>query len=74
MVGALQAAINALTQAYGSSDPSAWTCARTNAGSGQCSPARDDIQFQPTGALQVPGIPWVNRPTFQRVVQYPARS
>ena len=73
VVRALQAAIDALTLAYGSADPSAWTCARSNAGSGQCNPAREDIQFQPTGALQVPGIPWVNRPTFQQVVQYPAR-
>jgi acyl-homoserine lactone acylase PvdQ len=73
VLGALQGAIDALTQAYGSSDPAAWTCARSNGGSGQCNPARDDIQFQPTGALQVPGIPWVNRPTFQQVVQYPAR-
>ncbi len=73
LVGALQATIDALTQAYGSANPSAWTCARSNAGSGQCNPAREDIQFQPMGAVRVAGIPWVNRPTFQQVVQYTAR-
>ncbi len=73
LVAALQATIDALTQAYGSADPSAWTCGRANAASGQCNPAREDIQFQPTGALQVLGMPWVNRPTFQQVVQYPVR-
>jgi acyl-homoserine lactone acylase PvdQ len=74
VVGALQATIDALAASYGTADPSAWTCARSNTGSGQCNPARDDIQFQATGALQIPGIPWVNRPTFQQVVQFPRRG
>ena len=74
VAGALQAAIEALTASYGTADPSAWTCAHSNAGSGQCNPARDDIQFQAIGALQVQGTPWVNRPTFQQVVQFPRRD
>ncbi len=69
---ALQATIDSLTKAYGSADPNAWTCARSNQGSGQCNPARDDIVFSPVGVASVPNIPWVNRPTFQQVVQYTA--
>ncbi|HEX6349954.1 MAG TPA: penicillin acylase family protein [Candidatus Dormibacteraeota bacterium] len=70
---ALQATIDSLAKAYGSSDPNAWTCARSNSGSGQCNPARDDIVFSPVGVASVPNIPWVNRPTFQQVVQYTDR-
>jgi acyl-homoserine lactone acylase PvdQ len=69
---ALQATIDNLTAAYGSGDPKAWTCSRSNQGSGQCNPARDDIVFSPVGVASVPDIPWVNRPTFQQVVQYGA--
>ena len=69
---ALQATIDNLTRAYGSSDPNAWTCSRSNSGSGQCNPARDDIVFSPVGVASVPNIPWVNRPTFQQVIQYTA--
>ena len=69
---ALQATINSLTKAYGSSDPNSWTCARSNSGAGQCNPARDDIVFSAVGVASVPNIPWVNRPTFQQVVQYTA--
>src|SRR5439155_5364423 len=52
--GALDSTIETLTKLYGSSDPTAWTCSRSNetsqgAGSGQvdgsrCNPALDDIQ------------------------------
>ena len=61
-----------------------WTCSRTNdtggadPGSGQsdsarCNPELDDIQFSAIGVGTVPSMPWVNRPTFQQVVQYPAQ-
>jgi acyl-homoserine lactone acylase PvdQ len=68
----LQSTIDALTAAYGTADPTGWTCSRSNSG-GRCNPAADDIQFSPIGAGTVPSIPWVNRPTFQQVVSYPAR-
>jgi len=67
---ALQGTIDALTSAYGSSDPTKWTCSRSNSGSGQCNPANDDIQFSSVGVVGVPNMPWVNRPTFQQVVSY----
>jgi acyl-homoserine lactone acylase PvdQ len=69
---ALQGAIDALTAAYGSSNPAAWTCSRSNTGAGQCNPAHDDIQFSAVGVGTVPNMPWVNRPTFQQVVSYQA--
>jgi len=79
---ALDAAIAKLTSIYGSSDPNAWTCSRSNEtgrspGSGQadgsqCNPALDDIQYNEVGVGSVPSMPWVNRPTFQQVVQFPA--
>ena len=81
---ALQSTIDQLTSIYGSSDPATWTCSRANAtggagpGSGQndtskCNPALDDIQYSAIGVGTVPSMPWVNRPTFQQVVQYPAQ-
>ena len=73
LVSALQGAIDALTAAYSSSDPNAWTCSRANTGSGQCTPAADDIVFSAVGVEKVPNLPWVNRPTFQQVVSYPAQ-
>ena len=80
--GALDSTVSQLTSIYGSSDPNAWTCSRGNEtggrapGSGQadgvrCNPALDDIQFSVLGVGKVPGMPWVNRPTFQQVVQFP---
>jgi hypothetical protein len=80
---ALDSTIAQPTSIYGSSDPDAWTCSRSNetggraAGSGQadgvrCNPSLDDIQFAALGAGKVPSMPWVNRPTFQQVVQFPA--
>jgi acyl-homoserine lactone acylase PvdQ len=67
---ALQGAIDSLTATYGTSDPNAWTCSRSNTGA-QCNPAQDDIQHNAVGVGTVPAMPWVNRPTFQQVVQYP---
>ena len=79
--GALDSTIAQLTSIYESSDANAWTCSRGNdtgglaPGSGQsdgarCNPSLDDIQHSVLGIGKVPGIPWVNRPTFQQVVQY----
>jgi acyl-homoserine lactone acylase PvdQ len=81
--GALDSTISQLTSLYGSSDPNTWTCSRSNEtggrapGSGQadntkCNPALDDIQYNEVGVGSVPSMPWVNRPTFQQVVQFPA--
>ena len=81
--GALDATIAKLTSIYGgSSDPNTWTCSRGNEterspGAGQadgskCNPALDDIQYNEVGVGSVPSMPWVNRPTFQQVVQFPA--
>jgi acyl-homoserine lactone acylase PvdQ len=81
--GALDSTINQLTSLYRSSDPSTWTCARSNEtgsrgpGSGQadntkCNPSLDDITYNEVGVGSVPAMPWVNRPTFQQVVSFPA--
>jgi acyl-homoserine lactone acylase PvdQ len=67
---ALQATIDSLTSAYGTADPTRWTCSRSNSGSGQCNPGNDDIRFSAVGVGTVPNMPWVNRPTFQQVVSY----
>jgi hypothetical protein len=32
----------------------------------------DAISFRPLGALDVPLMPWVNRPTYQQAVEIPA--
>jgi acyl-homoserine lactone acylase PvdQ len=69
LIAALQATIDHLTQVYGSASPTAWTCSRSN-GAGQCNPANDDIKFSATGVAAIPHMPWVNRPTFQQVVQW----
>jgi hypothetical protein len=79
---ALDSTISQLTGIYASSDPSAWTCARSNetgglapgsaqSDSARCNPSLDDIQFSALGVGKVPSMPWVNRPTFQQVAQYP---
>src|SRR5207302_1459196 len=82
--GALQATMDELTSLYGTSDPSGWTCSRSNPaangagpGSGQvagvqCNPTYDDIQYSAVGVGTVPSMPWINRPTFQQVVQFQA--
>ncbi|MHB8512255.1 MAG: penicillin acylase family protein [Actinomycetota bacterium] len=66
---ALQQTIDALSARYGSSDISTWTCGRSNKAP-ECNPANDDIQFSAVGVASVPGIPWINRPTFQQVVSF----
>jgi acyl-homoserine lactone acylase PvdQ len=79
---ALDSTISQLTNIYGSSDPNAWTCSRSNetggrapgtaqADSVRCNPSLDDIQHSVLGVGKVPSMPWVNRPTFQQVVQFP---
>jgi hypothetical protein len=42
------------------------------ADSWQCNPAFDDIHYNAVGVGTVPNMPWVNRPTFQQVVSFPA--
>ena len=82
--GALQSTIDALTSSYGNdAKPADWTCSRSNPVSGgagegtgqvagvRCNPEYDDITFNAIGVGTVPPMPWVNRPTFQQVVQYP---
>jgi hypothetical protein len=79
---ALQGTIDALSALYGTTDSTQWTCSRSNdtggraGGSGQalgvkCNPVLDDIQYVTVGFGTVPSMPWINRPTFQQVVQYP---
>jgi acyl-homoserine lactone acylase PvdQ len=72
LIAAIQATIDAETKAYGSSNPASWTCDRANTGAGQCNPAADDIVFSAVGVESIPNMHWVNRPTFQQVVEYPA--
>lgn len=67
---ALDATIDQLTRAYGSSDPAQWSCSTTNSGS-QCNPKNDYIHFQAVGAQSTDDMHWINRPTFQQVVQFP---
>jgi len=77
--GALDAAISDLTNTYGSGDPATWTCTRAGAAgtNGQvpgqkCDPGQDDIHFNVVGLANMPNMPWVNRPTWQQVVNYVA--
>jgi hypothetical protein len=73
MRSALDQTIAQLTTAYGSANPNDWTCSRSNDTSkGQCNPKVEDIKFSPIGAQSIPDIAWINRPTFQQVVQFPA--
>jgi hypothetical protein len=39
---------------------------------GQCNPKVEDIKFSPLGAQSIPDIAWINRPTFQQVLHFPA--
>lgn len=71
IVQALDATIARLTAAYGTSDPTLWTCSTNNTLPGECNPSNDYIHFQAVGAQSTTAIPWINRPTFQQVVQYP---
>lgn len=55
----LDAAVAALAAAFGSADPADW----------RVDPTAEQIAFQPFGIAQVAPMPWMNRPTFQQVVQ-----
>ena len=59
MVQSLNDTVAALTTEFASSDPATW----------QADPTADQIEFTPFGLAEVDPIPWVNRPTFQQVVQ-----
>ena len=73
MKSALDQTIAQLTTAYGSANPNDWTCSRSNDTSkGQCNPKVEDIKFSAVGAQSISDIAWINRPTFQQVVQFPA--
>jgi len=72
VIAAIQGTIDDETRAYGVDNPDLWTCSRLNTGSGQCNPRNDDVVFSPVGVLKVPDMEWINRPTFQQVVQYQA--
>ncbi|HEY2775844.1 MAG TPA: penicillin acylase family protein [Candidatus Binatia bacterium] len=63
LVNSLQAAVNDLTTQFSSSDPSTWTV----------DSAGEEIEFRPFGLATVPGMPWINRPTFQQCVQVTAK-
>ena len=67
---ALDTTIAQLTAAYGTSDPAQWTCNTSNP-PGQCNPKNDYIHFQAVGAQSTDPMHWINRPTFQQVVQFP---
>jgi acyl-homoserine lactone acylase PvdQ len=59
MVASLSDAVADLTGQFGSSDPADW----------RADPTADQIEFMPFGVASVDPMPWVNRPTFQQVVQ-----
>ncbi len=59
LVSSLNAAVAALTATFGSADPALW----------RADPSVDQIEFSPFGLATVDPMPWVNRPTFQQVVQ-----
>jgi len=43
-----------------------WQTAGCTAGDETCF---DAVRFRPIGAITVPELPWINRPTYQQVVQ-----
>jgi acyl-homoserine lactone acylase PvdQ len=59
LVASLGDAVTDLTTTFGSSDPVDWTVDE----------AAEAIEFRPFGLAVVDPMPWVNRPTFQQVVQ-----
>jgi hypothetical protein len=59
----LRAASESAAQVY----PQTGSCA---AGDQMC---RDDIRYRALGAISIPPQEWVNRPTFQQVIEYSAR-
>jgi acyl-homoserine lactone acylase PvdQ len=60
LVESLSEAISILTELFGSSDPGDW----------RVDPSAEQIEFEPYGLLMVNPAPWVNRPTFQQVIQF----
>jgi hypothetical protein len=56
----LSTAVTTLQAQFGSPDPATW----------QRHPADDQINFARIGITGVPPMEWVNRPTFQQVVQF----
>jgi hypothetical protein len=63
LVGSLNDAVADLTAEFSSADPADWTV----------DPTAEQIEFRPFGLAEVAPMPWVNRPTFQQVVQVTAR-
>lgn len=63
LVTSLNDAVGDLTTEFSSSDPADWSV----------DPTSEQIEFRPFGLAEVDPMPWVNRPTFQQVVQVNAR-
>ena len=63
LVDSLEEAVADLTAQFSSSDPTDWIV----------DPSDEQIEFRPFGLATVDPMPWVNRPTFQQVVQVSAR-
>jgi acyl-homoserine lactone acylase PvdQ len=68
---ALRKTYDALVQANGTSDVSAWTSSTASKAAGQTMPEYDAIAFRALGIVGQPAIDWQNRPTFQQVVEFP---
>jgi hypothetical protein len=68
---ALRKTYDALVQANGTSDVSAWTASTASKAAGQTMPEDDAIAFRALGIVGQPTIDWQNRPTFQQVVEFP---
>jgi acyl-homoserine lactone acylase PvdQ len=59
LVQSLNDAVQALTTKFGSSNPDTWSA----------DPSQDAVIQRAVGVVTVPAIHWINRPTFQQVVQ-----
>jgi len=64
LVSSLTEAVSDLTTEFSSADPADWTVDNE----------AEQIEFRPFGLATVSAIPWVNRPTFQQVVQVTAKK
>jgi hypothetical protein len=64
LIESLLEAVSILTERFGSSDPADW----------RVDPSAEQIEFEPFGLLMVDPVPWVNRPTFQQVIQFGPRG
>ena len=64
LVESLTEAISILTELFNSSDPADW----------HADPSAEQIEFEPYGLLMVGPAPWINRPTFQQVIQFGQRE